>query len=335
MSTNQGSIWSASRRSIYGLKNYLQVKVWPLDWRSIWFADWRTICRLTNCKSKKYSICRWETICRSKKYWSRSKNYIQSNNYICRSKNYIRSADRRTICRWKNYIQIEELSANWRTICKLKNCLQIKEVLICRLKNVLQIEELFADERTVCRINDYSIGRLNNDLQIKDAFDLKVEEVSMDWRSIWFANWKTICRLTNCKSKKYSICRLKNYLQIEELFADRRTIEADGRTIFDIRTTFADQRTILDLQIEEPSANWRTICKSKNYRSRSKNYIQPKNCICRLKKYICRSKNYIGSADWRYYLLIINCLQIKEVFDLQVEEVSVDQRTIFRKKFDL
>ena len=98
---------------------------------------------------------------------------------------------------------------------------------------------------------------------------------------------------------------------------------------------FGSNFGILDLQIEEPSANWRTIYKSKNYRSRSKNYIQPKNCICRLKKYICRSNNYIGSADWRYYLLIINCLQIKEVFDLQVEEVPMDQRTIFRKKFVL
>ena len=39
---------------------WLQVKVWSLGWRSIWFSDWRTICRLMNCKSKKYSICRWK-----------------------------------------------------------------------------------------------------------------------------------------------------------------------------------------------------------------------------------------------------------------------------------
>ena len=54
-------------------------------------------------------------------------------------------------------------------------------------------------------------------------------------------------------------------LQIEELSADLRTIEADWRTIFDRRTIFADQRTILDLQIEELSADGRSICRMKNY----------------------------------------------------------------------
>ena len=56
--------------------------------------------------------------------------------------------------------------------------------MICRSKNCLQIEKLFADERIVCRLNDYSIGRLKNDLQIKEVFDLQVEEVSMDLRCI-------------------------------------------------------------------------------------------------------------------------------------------------------
>ena len=83
---------------------WLQVKVWSLGWSSIWFADWRTICRLTNCKSKSYSICRW-----------------------------------------KNYIQIEELSAAWRTICRLKYCLQLEEAFD------LQIEESSADWGIICR----------------------------------------------------------------------------------------------------------------------------------------------------------------------------------------
>ena len=34
--------------------------------------------------------------------------------------------------------------------------------------------------------------------------------------------------------------------QIEELFADRRTIEAGQGTIFDQRTIFADQRAMFD-----------------------------------------------------------------------------------------
>ena len=48
------------------------------------------------------------------------------------------------------------------------------------------------------------------------------------------------------------ICRSKNYLQIEELFADQRTI-------FNQRNIFADGRAIFDLQIEELSVDRRTI----------------------------------------------------------------------------
>ena len=36
------------------------------------------------------------------------------------------------------------------------------------------MEESFADEGVVCRPKEYSIGRLENDLQIKKLFDLQV-----------------------------------------------------------------------------------------------------------------------------------------------------------------
>ena len=75
---------------------------------------------------------------------------------------------------------MEELYVDWRIVYRLKKC------LICRSKYCLQIEESFADERIVCRPKDYSIGRMENDLSIKEGFDLLVKEVSMD-RS-------TICR---------------------------------------------------------------------------------------------------------------------------------------------
>ena len=108
LSTNQGSIWSAGRRSTYGSKNYFQEKVCSVDWKSIWFADWRSICRLANCKSKKYLICR-------------SKNYLQ-----------MKELKRRL----RNYLQIEEPFVNWRNVCRPKNC------SISRLKNDMQIKEL-------------------------------------------------------------------------------------------------------------------------------------------------------------------------------------------------
>ena len=115
----------------------------------------------------------------------------------------IRPADRRTICRSKNYLQLEDLFAGWRTVYKSN------KYLICTSKNCLQIEELFPDERIVCRLNDYSIGRLKNDLQIEEVFHLQIEEL--------YANWQIANPRSIQSADQRTICRLKRYLQIEEL----------------------------------------------------------------------------------------------------------------------
>ena len=81
-----------------------------------------------------------------------------------------------------NELQIEELSADRRTKRKLKN--------------YLQIEEPIANPRMFCIPKSYSIGRLKNDIQIRD---LQID--------------KTICRLNNFLQIKFqsvdssSICR--------------------------------------------------------------------------------------------------------------------------------
>ena len=81
-----------------------------------------------------------------------------------------------------NELQIEELSADRRNKRKLKN--------------YLKTEEPIAIPRMFCRPKSYSVGRLKNDMQIKD---LQID--------------KTICRLNNVLQIKFqsvdssSICR--------------------------------------------------------------------------------------------------------------------------------
>ena len=81
---------------------------------------------------------------------------------------YLQIEELYSICRWKNYLQIEEVFADRRTIFDQRTIfadrravfdLQIEELskqieelysiedlyLICRSKNYFQIEELFAD----------------------------------------------------------------------------------------------------------------------------------------------------------------------------------------------
>ena len=70
------------------------------------------------------------------------------------------------ICTLINYMQIDEL--------KIEE-LSADERTKRRLKNYLQIEEPFANWRIVCRMKNYSIGRLKNDMQIK--------ELSTDWQN--------------------------------------------------------------------------------------------------------------------------------------------------------
>ena len=100
--------------------------------------------------------------------------------------------------------------------CRWKKC------LICRLRNYLRIEELSASQRTISRF----ICRLKNCLQIEDVFDLQIEEPSTDWRTIYRRKkYMTIKELSADRRSirsvnRWSICRLIKYLQMEELFVD-------------------------------------------------------------------------------------------------------------------
>ena len=100
--------------------------------------------------------------------------------------------------------------------CRWKKC------LICRLKNYLRMEELSASQRTISRF----ICRLKNCLLIQDVFDLQIEEPSTDWRTIYRRKkYMTIKKLSADRRSirsvnRWSICRLMKYLQMEELFAD-------------------------------------------------------------------------------------------------------------------
>ena len=220
---------------------------------------------MTKCKSKKYSICR-------------SKNYLKIEELfgdwgiVYKSIKYL-------ICRSKKYLWIQELSAgkvwpavwrstwfgDWRTIYTLKNYLQIEKFsrnrrfiwsadrrIVCRLnKGLLHwlMEEWSSDKRSIWSSVRRSIYGSKNYLQAKVW--------SLDQKNILFADWRTICRLTNWKSKKYSICRLKEYLQMAELNADRKTI-CRLKNHLPIKELFADQRLI-------QLADWRTISRSNNY----------------------------------------------------------------------
>ena len=116
------------------------------------------------------------------------------------------------------------------------------------------------DQRTIFRSKNYR-GRSKNYFQSKNYIQLK--------NYIWSKNY--------IQSKNY-ICRLKSYIRSADRINifDQRTL-LDRRNILDWGTIFADRRTIFNLQIEKLFADWRTICRFKNNRSRLKNYIWLKN----------------------------------------------------------
>ena len=120
--------------------------------------------------------------------------------------------------------------------CRWKRC------LICRLKNYLSIEELSASQQTISRF----ICRLKNCLQIEDVFDLQIEEPSTDWRTIY--RWKKYTTIKELPAdrrsirsvNRWSICRLMKYLQMEQLSADQRIIWlTDWRMIHRSTTVFS------------------------------------------------------------------------------------------------
>ena len=81
---------------------------------------------------------------------------------------YLQIEELYLICRPKNYLQIEELSKQSEEVYSIKELYSIEELY-------LQIEEPFANWRIVWRRKNYSIGRLKNDMQIK--------ELSTDWQN--------------------------------------------------------------------------------------------------------------------------------------------------------
>ena len=145
---------------------------------------------------------------------------------------------------------------------------------ICKLNNYLQMKELYEGWRT--------IGRLKKCLQVKEVFNLQVQEVS-DQIS---ANRRTIYRSKNCLETErllhwqieewsadqksiqsagpINICGSKNYLQIQVWSVDWRSIwSADWRTICRLKNCLQIEE-VFDLQIEELSADWGIICRWKN-----------------------------------------------------------------------
>ena len=149
--------------------------------------------------------------------------------FVCRIEKVF--IDQWTVCKWKKYVLIEKniWAAHQKTVRRLRN------YSLCRLRNYLYIEELSADQRSICKSEfdcsskKYSINRSKNYLQIEelstDGRTAQIDEISANWRSIWSAEWRIICKLC-----KYSVFRSKNYLQIKDLSADPRTM---GRLKFD------------------------------------------------------------------------------------------------------
>ena len=122
------------------------------------------------------------------------------------------------ICRWKNYLQTEELSADHRTVYKLG------KYLICRSKKYLRIEEPSSGKKLICRSKKYLICRLRNNIQINE---LQIEELCADRRTKRkLKNYLQIEEpIANprmfCRPKIYSIGRLKNDIQIKDLQIDK------------------------------------------------------------------------------------------------------------------
>lgn len=157
-------------------------------------------------------------MCWSKTYsnW-RSKNYLQIDEVLhlqieelSASKNNVQievqsgdqrsilSADRRIICRSKNFLQMKGLSTDRKNTYRSKNYLEIDwrsiwfadPRIICRLKNYLQIKEIFIDQRGI---------------------------PFADRKSVPSANRRTTCKLNNYLHYPGTMSRSKVHLQIEEL----------------------------------------------------------------------------------------------------------------------
>ena len=170
---------------------------------------------------------------------------------------------------------IEDLYVDWKIIFKSKNCVQIEvrstaqrstpsanQKIMCISKNYQQMEELsaeiYADLRSIrstnwniiCKLREYIICRSKNYLQIKE---LSAEQkLCIDQSSI-------------CRSKNHSICRSKSYPQVKEQSVDWRNMcKSKKHSIFRLRN-YPQVEEVFNLQIEELSADWEIIRRSKLY----------------------------------------------------------------------
>ena len=160
------------------------------------------------------------------------KNFDMQMEQLSADWRSVNSTDRRIICWSKNYLRIEELSADEElcedrnsicrskkySVCRSKNYLKVKGLpadqrIIRRLKIYLQIEELSADQRIICKVK-YKWYVL-----IEEVFDLQIKKLSADQRIIPSVDWRTVYRFKNYlqievrSADQIIICSSKNYLQ--------------------------------------------------------------------------------------------------------------------------
>ena len=160
-------IWS--KNYIYRLKSYIR----STDWRTICKPNSPSICRLKNYPQIiELSTNRGSIWSAGRRSIYGLKNHLQVKNWSVDQRS-IWFADwgiifRLTNCKSKNYVQIEELNANWKTICRLKNQLPIQECpadrrvipladwrMISRSK-IYRLTKLFVDWIIFCR-SDFSL----------------------------------------------------------------------------------------------------------------------------------------------------------------------------------
>ena len=139
-------------------------------------ADWKIICIIKEICADQRSVpsADRKSICRLK-------NYLHYQRNMCRLKVHLQIrlfADQRIICRLPDYQKIEDLSADQRIIfCRLKIC-RSKKYLICQLKNYLQTKVQSTDSSSICR----------------QFFNLKIAPWSADTSSVYRLNAWSVCR---------------------------------------------------------------------------------------------------------------------------------------------
>ena len=134
-------------------------------------------------------------------------------------KHQVQTTHQRAFINYKNFdMQMEQLSADWRSVTSTDRR------IICWSKNYLRIEELSADEElcgdrnSICRSKKYSICRSKNYMKVKG---LPVDQRIIRRLKIYLQIKELSAKRSisdMCWLKKYSICRSKNYLLIKELF---------------------------------------------------------------------------------------------------------------------